>query len=225
MKRLFAVIVVALLGFAAYSQQAVERDLIPYDKIVARNGVKVYLVKGAELKAKVVTTGVTHSEVTTYVDGKTLEVNIKRALFNDEMVEVFVTYDTIRNISVYTQARVSAQDTLVGDKITFDLTSGGEFDGTVKLNTIDVSASKGATVRLKGTTKTIDASISLSGVLAALDLSAESAFVKVSTKGSAKVGASKLIKANVKSGANLTYTGNPEQVDIKTGIGVSVNVQ
>ena len=225
MKRLVAVIVTAFIGFAAYSQQVVERTLIPYDKLVARNGVKVYLTKGAELKAKVVTTGVNLSEVTTYVDGKTLEVNINRALFNDEMVEVFVTYDTLRNISVYTQARVSAQDTLIGDKITFDLTSGGEFDGAVKLNTIDVSVSKGATARLKGITKTIDSNVSLSGVLAALDLTAESVFVKVTTKGSAKVGATKLIKANVKSGANLTYTGNPEQVDIKTGIGVSVNVQ
>jgi hypothetical protein len=98
----------------------------------------------------------------------------------------------------------------------------GEIDAKVDLRTLDVSASKGGSVRLNGKLGSYEAKISTAGVLSALDLVADSVFINVNSGGIAKVLAKELLEANVKTGATLTLSGTPNIKRIKTGIGTTV---
>ena len=95
-------------------------------------------------------------------------------------------------------------------------------DADINLRTLDIMATKGASIRLRGKTGSYEATISTGANLSALDVAADSAFVNVSTKSIAKVSAKKLLDAKVKSGSTLTVEGSPEKKNIKAGIGTTI---
>ena len=81
---------------------------------------------------------------------------------------------------------------------------------------------QGSTVRVRGAVKNYEAKVNTGGVLSALDLVSDSTFVTVSTGAIAKVNASRLIDAKVRTGGSLTYTGNPKQKSINTLMGATI---
>ncbi|PKP36759.1 MAG: hypothetical protein CVT98_07110 [Bacteroidetes bacterium HGW-Bacteroidetes-15] len=222
MKRYFALIALVLaIGKLGIAQPNNEISLPHFDKLRVTNQIKVYLTKGDNEKASVVAKGIAIEDVITEVTGKTLEITLKRGVYKDISVEVYLTYNELRDIYVSGSGRVSFQGILVGDKVVMNA-SNGEIDAKVDLRTLDASASKGGSIRLDGKLGSYEAKISTGGVLSALDLQADSVFIKVNTKGIAKIIAKELLDADIKTGATLTLSGTPNKKNIKSGIGVTI---
>ena len=221
-KYFFQLIFFIGLSTVTIAQPTNVRELPFFDKLKVTNQINVILSHGEELSARIEAKGIPLEDVITEVTGKTLEITLKRGVYTDIHVDVFVTYIELRDIYASASGRLSFQDTIKGDKLVANATTNGEINATVDLRTLDVSADKGGLVRLNGKLGSYEARISTAGNLSALELNADSAFVTVSSRAVAKVTAKELIDAHVRSGATLTLTGKPKEKKIKTGLGAKV---
>lgn len=225
MKRIIALFIFAVLGLSnAVSQTENEIELAHFDKLRVTNEINVLLTKGDIEKAKIVSSGIAPEDIVVEVVGKTLEISLKRGVYKDISVDIYLTYLELRDIYVTGSGRVSMQNVITGDKLVLTADN-GQIDANVDLKTLDLNSSKAGSIRLNGKLSAYEAKVSTGGVLAALDLVADSVFVEVSTKGIAKVFAKELLDAHVKTGAALTISGNPDKKVIKKGIAVTVQEQ
>jgi hypothetical protein len=225
MKKVLLILsLVVTTSLYTYSQKTEERFLNSFDKLKVSSEVKLFLSKGNEDKVKIVTTGIDPTEVETIINGKTLQIALKRGIYIDVNVEIFLTYKEIREISVGSSGRVSVQNPLAGDKMVLIANTNGEIDAELFLRTVDIRVGQGAVIRLKGKIGSIDAKVSTGGILTALDIQSDSTYVRVNSAGTAKVNAIFLLDANVRTGGTLTYSGSPKSCSIKSGLGASVNV-
>jgi hypothetical protein len=207
---------------SSFAQDANIRSLPFFDKIKVTNQVNVILTRGDEPSARIEATGISMSDIVTEVTGKTLEITLKRGVYKDATVDVFLTYIQLRDIYVRASGRLSFQDTITGDKLIVYATTNGEVNAIVDLQTLDVSVNKGGLVRISGNISSYEARIATAGNLSALELQVDSAFVTASTKGIAKITAKELVEANLRTGATLTLTGTPKRKKIKTELGATV---
>lgn len=207
----------------SFGQSIEERKVSAFDKINVDGNIKVFMKKGAEEKVKLVVSGIDLKNVITNVNGKTLEVVYNNGLYMDASTELYITYKEIREITVGASGKVSLQDTLTGDKVVFTAGSKGEITASLNLRTADVKVGQGASVRLKGKIGSIEVKANTKGIFAANDLQSDSTYVDAGSAGIVKVKAIFLLDANLSTGATLTYSGNPKNKSIKTGLGVTVN--
>ncbi len=147
---------------------------------------------------------------------------MKRGVYKDIQVDVYLTYVELRDVYVSASGRASIQDVLTGDKVVFSATTNGQIDAKVDLKTVDIIASKAGLIRLEGNIGSYVAKVSTAANLSALDLKADTAFVDVNTKAIAKVIANNLLEADVRSGATLTIGNAPKDKKIKTGFGATI---
>ncbi|QKG79879.1 head GIN domain-containing protein [Tenuifilum thalassicum] len=222
MKRLFLISGLLMAYSLIFAQNTAEYKLNDFTKIRAWGEFKVYLVKGDELKARVVTKGMPASDITINVKGNTLEIMLKGKIYESVNADIYVTYNQINKISLSAASSVSIQDTLKAENLTIDVNTSSELDGAIQAESAEFTVGQGSTLRLRGDVKSFEAKVNTGGILSALDLASEKAYVKVSTGGIAKVKAIKELEAKVRTGGSLTYTGNPELKDIKTFIGAKV---
>jgi len=219
---LLSALITLLIQSPLLSKNEQVRDLSHFDKLKVTNEIVVYLQKGEKESALISARGIELENIITDVTGNTLEITLSRGVYKDANVEIYLTYTDIREIFVSGSGRVSVQSTVEGDKLTLAANTNGVIDAEVKLSTLDVSARKAATVSLRGTVGSIDAVVNTGATLSSLDLQSDSTYVRVASKGIAKVRSTALLDAHVRSGGSLTYTGSPTSKSIKKGIGVTV---
>ena len=193
-----------------------------FDKLKVTNGVNVYPIKGDKHEAKIIARGIGIENVEVEVKGKTLNIGLSRGIHRDYTVEVYLTYTQLWEVDASSSARVSFQDTISGDKITFAATTNAQIDSEVNLKTLDLTAGAGGSIRLGGKVGSYEAQVRTAGTLSATSLDADSAFVSVGSRGVAKVFANELIEANVRTGGSLTYSELTLEKRIQTGIGATI---
>ncbi len=220
--KFLSVILALLIPYPLLSNNVQERNLPQFDKLKVTNEIVVYLQKGEKEVARVDARGIALDNIITEVKGKILEITLARGVYRDARVEVHLTYTQIKEISVSGSGTVSLQNTIVGDKLTLYATTNGVIDADVELSSLDITARKAATVMLRGTVGNIDATVSTGASLSSFKLQSDSTFVRVTSKGIAKVTSSALLDATVRSGGSLTYIGNPPSKTIKSGFGTTV---
>lgn len=222
MKRSLLISGLLLTCSLVFAQNSAEYKLDDFTKLRAWGEFKIYLVKGDEPKARVETKGIPASDILVNVKGNTLEILLKGKIYESVNADIYVTYNQINKIALSAASSVSIQDTLKAEILTIDVNTSSELDGAIHAESAEFTVGQGSTLRLRGDVKSFEASVNTGGVVSALDLTSNKAYVNVSTGGIAKVKATKELNAKVNTGGSLTYTGNPELKNIKTFIGANV---
>ncbi len=224
MKNYLTLIAVFVLSVhVLYSMNnGIDRTATHFDKVRVTSKVNVFLTHGDSISVRVMASGIDPSNVLTEVKGKTLEIGLSRGIHRDYSVDVFVTYTDLREVYVGSSGRVSFQNTLTCDKIVLEAGTNAIIDAEVQLRSLELISSNGGSVRLGGSAEYYEAKVRTAGILSALELSADSVFVSVGSKGVAKVMAKELIDANVRTGGSLTHTGSAKQKKIQTGVGATI---
>jgi len=214
--------ILGLISLSAKAQNSVERTLKPFDKVRITNEIRVYLTKGETESARIEASNISLEDIITEVNAKTLEITLIRGVYKDATIEVYLTYKELRDLFVSASGRAGVQSVITGDKVVFNATTNGQIDAQIDLRTADISAAKGASIRLNGKIGSYEAKIATGAILSAYDVVADSAFVNVNSKGIAKVSANELLEANVRTGSTLTLIGTPKDKRIKTGVGATI---
>lgn len=221
-KTILPFLVLFLSASCVFSQSIEERKLSHFDKVRVTQQIKVYLSQSESEIAKIVATGIEPSEVITDITGKTLEISLKRGVYKDIKVEVWIGYRELRDIYATASSTIVAESTLTGDKLVLSAYTGSQIDATLQLHTADFAVGKGGNINLKGTIGSYEAKVSSGGILSALSLTADSVYVNISTRAIAKVNSKQLLDAKVLTGSTLTITGDPVSKKIKSGLATTV---
>ncbi len=221
MKTISKVLLAGILMLFALSGRAQqdERKLDYFDAISATGDIEVTLIAGEEPKAVIFAEGIDVDDVSVFVKGKTLKLQLIDGLFKSgEKARVEVTYQQIRAIKATAGAKVYTEAPLTGDMLDLRAASGGYVELKVAINTLNAYASEGGIIDLEGSTETQDVTAATGGRYQGLDLECARTFVKANTGGEAEVVATLKLDANANTGGTIHYKGEPEEKYTRTVI-------
>ena len=137
----------------AYTQD--ERKLDYFDAITVAGDVELVLIPGEEARAVITAEGLSEDDVTVYVKGKTLKIQLIEGLFKDEdHARVEVTYQQLRALKASAGAKAFSSATITGDQLDLRASSGAQIELTVAVNSLVASVTEGATIDMEGSTET-----------------------------------------------------------------------
>lgn len=232
MKLLIATALVAF-GWSAQAQTSETRQVRPFTKIDAKNGIEVIFTQEDAPSLKVESDSEEFlSTIVTEFSGSTLKVYLdKDGNKKQGTAKVYVSQKQVNNFAASTGATIKVTNIVKADKINISLCSGASFSGvihsTVKCRVkassgasfkssltaaaFEASANSGATIKLAGQTDTAEIRCS-GGILQAGKLSSRKATVIASNTASVYIFASEYISAEADNSSSITYYGEPTEV-------------
>lgn len=228
---LIAIITINAAAFAGESDQAENRNVRDFDAIKVSAGIDLYISMGNEESVRVVADEDIIDDVKTEVRGGTLHVYMKNTnswfnIFNwgsSTSRKVYVTARELKSIDASSGSDVKSENTLKGDELKVEVSSGSDVNIDVVYKEVSLSSSSGSDARLSGKAKYFTGSASSGSDINARDLEAQICKVSASSGSDIVVTATDEIKANASSGADIRYYGSPKGVDINESSGGDVS--
>ena len=180
-----------------------------FSKVDASAGVEVVLAQGAfDVKAET-TEGEGFENLIVEVNDDTLRISRKQTtMFN---FSGGPRYLVTVSAPAYSELEVSSGASLQADSL--------------KLDEVEVSASSGASVHIAGTCTTLELDMSSGASFSGEDLRCETAKVDASSGASAHAFAARSARGQASSGASVSFSGNPAELERDTSSGGSVSAR
>lgn len=211
MKNILALTLV-LTALCSFGQETQTREVESFSGVNASKAVTVYLKKGTKESVKVEVSGVKMTSVMTEVSGSYLKIWIKGDVnLRDAYAKVYVTYVNIEKLSASSAANIYAQEPIRANRLDISSASAGTIEVEVESERIDLDAASAGDIEISGKARTLSADASTAGEIDAYELECENVEVSASSSGSAKVFASKELRANASTAGVIRYRGNPEK--------------
>jgi len=213
-----------LTGTISTLQAQSEISVDPFDGISVVGNIDVTLEEGTPGKITLYTEGIDEDDISIKVTRGTLRLRVLNSwLYKNEIIRVYVPYETIRSIRADAGATVECENTLQTEQMEVSIGSGASARLTIKVESLKGSASEGGRLVLRGETITQDVSAGTGGEFLAFDLECQRTYVRAGTGGIAEVVAHELLEAAANTGGQVTYKGDPEEKKIKTFIAGDVD--
>jgi len=245
MKRLLTVAFVALISLAQAQHQDT-RKISKFSAISASAGIQVKFIKSSKNEVVV---DVSREDILPLIETKVqndeLNIRIKRGsnIRNAKSLKVTVYSSSIvDNISLSSAASLEILEAIDVNKFTVDLSSSGKLstgkvsaqtaninlsssgkmNGQLKTESLSIKASSSGEVKLSGVSKTLNVNVSSNGQAHLGDFQVADVVVNGSSGGKIKINVSNSITANVSSGAEVEYSGNPKNKNVNKSSGGTV---
>lgn len=217
-------LIAAFIGITAFAnaQQTENRNVNSFKGVKVAEGIDVYLKKGDKEAVRVEVTGIKPGDVITEVSGDYLKIHMQEGRYKDRTVKVYVTYVEVTKLSASSASNIFAEGIIKTKELTLSASSAGTIDIQIEVDELEASASSAADLELKGKARSVEIDASSAGEVDAYELAAEIVDVEVGSAGSAKVSATKEIRAEASSGGSIRYKGNPERSNTNSSSGGSV---
>jgi len=206
----------------AVAQQSEVRQVGTFRGVKAYEAISVTLKKGDKESVKVVVERVPLSAVITEVSGNYLKIHMAEGRYNERKVRVEVTYVSIEKVSAQSAAEVLSEGTIKAATLDIAVASAASIELTIETGAVTVDVASAGDVILEGSSKSLLVEAASAGVLDAYNLECETVDAAASSAGSAKVKATKGIRANAESAGSIRYRGNPTKSDTRSSGGGSV---
>jgi hypothetical protein len=128
--------------------------------------------------------------------------------YSDVHMKIYITTPYLNSVRTSASAEVKVIDMLTGTgRLSFNASSSGSIVAEVDAPEIETDASSGATISLRGKTRTYKAEASSGADIKTWDLLSENTTVNASSGANAKVHASLNLNATASSGGSVNYHG------------------
>lgn len=185
-----------------------------FDRIHAANGWEVILEKGDDISVRLEADENLAEAAEIYVKNNTLKIYCENNIGRATSKKVYVTYiDNLSEIKASSGADLRSSQTLKGERLDIDVSSGGYIKTDAVVRNIDTDVSSGGSVKLSGSTESLKVDVSSGGTINAQDLRAKYADASASSGGAIDIYVTDRLKARASSGGDIDYWGNPEEVD------------
>lgn len=212
------------------SENTQQRDVQNFNAIAVSSGIKLYVSAGNEESVRVEASENIINDVITEVKGGTLHIYMRRKnmfnLFNwgtTGTVRAYVTANTLNGLKASSGSEVRSENTLKGNTLTLDVSSGGDVNLNLVYRDMEVDSSSGSKVKLSGRCKNLRAEASSGSIINAGNLESVNCQADASSGGNINLQVSDDIKARASSGGNIRYEGNPKVKDFNQSSGGSVS--
>lgn len=200
---------------------AAQRDIPvePFDGISVIGNIDVTLEAGEAGTITLYAEGIPEDDISIKVRRGTLRLKVTNSwLYRNEIIRVYVPFQTLRLVRADAGAIIEAKDILQTESLEVNIGSGAVAQMEVDVESLTVSANEGGQLTLMGKAASQDAGAGTGGEYMAFDLDCQRTYVRVGTGGQAEVVATELLEASANTGGSIVYKGEPQQKRIKTFI-------
>ena len=194
-----------------------------FDRIEIPAPFDVIVEKGDHYGVKIIGESNVIPEVFTEVKNNILLLSTSNNVkfFGNAMdrTQLIVTTKGISEICVLGSAKVSSTSNVESKYLSLELIGSGEIRLTIESQNISVDITGSGNVELKGNCKIIKGKVIGSGILHTKQLKSKKSFIKIVGSGQASVCSSEKLHASINGTADVTYVGEPKEVDITTWLG------
>ena len=160
------------------------------------------------------------AQIKTEVKDGILYISTEGNIKGDKDITIYISTKALSNLDVSGSADVKTDKQLTCDKLYIKSSGAGDVNLDVKATEIKTDISGAGDVTLKGTATLLTADVSGAGNLKANNLEAETAKIKVTGAGDAKVNVKQTLDADVSGAGSIIYKGNPAERNVNiTGAG------
>lgn len=208
------ILIIVFVGFAvvAFAQKSETRKVDSFSGISVSQGIEVNLKKGDRESVRVEVRGTDPANVLTEVSGAYLKIHMRSGRYRDGVhAVVYVTYVNLRKIHASSAGNVFVDGTIKTSDLELSASSAGKVEATVDVQNLEVSASTAGEVEVEGRAVRLMADAATAGEVDADDLEAQVVEAEASSGGTARVYATKSIRAEASTGGIVRYRGNPDR--------------
>jgi hypothetical protein len=206
------------------------RNVKNYHAVDVSAGIDLYLKMGESEQVRVEADDDIIDDIVTEVKNGTLRIYMKKGNFfnffnfgTTSSRKVYVTVTELNSIDASSGSDVRSENTLKGDKLDVNSSSGSDVVLDVIYKDVSLDASSGADIKISGKAKTVRASASSGSDINARDLEAVIGHASASSGADVAIHATGEIYANASSGADVNYYGNPSVKNIDESSGGDVS--
>ncbi len=209
-----------LFSVNTFAEELIEtRQLEPFNKIVASNGINVSLRNSNEEKVDVKIENGLLSEVITEVQDGTLKIKLKAQVNSELSVLLVVYYKDLVDITTNKGACISTKDILITDKLNITTNTGGELRAEIQCKDVKASGFGVSTTSLYGWADRLEVKATAGADIFAKTLKSKNVFAKASSGSEVWVKPKNYLEANASMGATIYYTQKPEKINEKVTTG------
>lgn len=187
-----------------------------FTEIELTGSMNVELKMAEKEEVIIETDGIDVEDVGVNVKGGVLRINALKA-FKNKNIEVNITifHRDLYEISASAGAIVRKEETLVGDKLDLEVSSGAKISIDVNVKSLKAFSASGANLLLSGKVESGQLTAATGGIIDGKKLEVERAYVVSSTGARILVKAISALDIRSNAGGNVTYYGTPVKKTIK----------
>jgi hypothetical protein len=187
-----------------------------FSELVLTGSMNIELKTADKEEVIIETKGIEVEDIGVNVKGGVLRINALKAFKNKNIeINISVYHKDLFEISASAGANVRKEETLNGDKLDLDASSGAKISIDVNVKSLKAFTSSGASLMLSGKVESGQLTATTGGMIDGKKLEAERAYVVSSTGASILVKAITELDIRSNTGGNVTYYGTPVKKTIK----------
>jgi hypothetical protein len=212
-----------LITAVVLAQNTETRKIDNFSAVDVGEAIKLILIPSNSNEAKITVSNIDLDDISTEVSGNKLRIELKGNRYKNIDVEIELKYKSISNLVISSAANVTTEGLLKANTLDLRVSSAGSARLEIEANELDLDVNSSGDLELNGKARSQRVDISSAGDYDGYDLLSESAYVRASSAGSARVNVSKEIDAKASSAGSIKYKGNPEKVSLSSSSGGSTS--
>ncbi|WP_438976652.1 head GIN domain-containing protein [Polaribacter sp.] len=196
-----------------------------FTKIKVSTGLDLYLSQGTKNKVTLEADENLHDIIITEVNDGVLKIYSEKNIWQAKARKVYVTVKNLEGLTATSGSDVYTEDVLKVETIKVSATSGADIRIALDADTVETSATSGSDIRISGTANNHTSRANSGASIEAYKLISKNATVHVSSGADINIYASESINAKASSGGDIDFKGNPREINKKSSSGGSVSAK
>ncbi|QZE13936.1 DUF2807 domain-containing protein [Halosquirtibacter laminarini] len=194
----------------------VTKNIKNFSRLQVSNAINVNVREGEKYDVVVETDENLQDNIAVELNGDKLSIYVRKSIRNVTKMDVFITMPKLEGASTSSCGSIKGFGTFSCDALYVKASSAGDIDLNIIAKRVDAKVSSAGNIDIKGTTNELYVSSSSGGDFDSKDLKSLVAKVRASSGARIRLNVKNAFIGQASSGANIRYSGNPENVDVST---------
>ena len=236
MKKIFSLLVTALIATAGFSQKTIHdpnievRSASGFHAIEISSGIDLFLSYGDEAVAVSAKDLEARKRIKTEVKNGVLKITFdwkdgfKFPMKGNQGLKAYVSYKTLERLEASGGSDIHVDGTIKSNELEVDISDGSDFDGKVDIATkLDITASGGSDVHISGTSSDLKVDASGGSDFHGYDLVTETCTVEASGGSDIDITVNKELSAEASGASDVSWKGSATVKKVKASGAGSVS--
>lgn len=216
-----SLLIFALTAFIAKGQNLQPLNAFHSVTVIGKIDLELILSDSEALDINI--KGVEKDDVTYEVSDSIFKLKLLSAAYDDARITAKLYFKNIGKIESSSGALVNSAHIFTQNELVLNAIAGGEIYLKLNTNNLVSASSSGSVVFCEGSTTKQSVDVGSGASFSGYDLESDTAMVKATAGGIAKVNVIKFLEAKASLGGNISYKGNPSRTDKKETLGGTIS--
>jgi len=215
------ILIVCMSGSLAHSQflkgdgnvTKSERNVSNFKYVEIEDGIDLYLSQGTNVALNIEADKNLHEYIVTKVEGDVLKIYLSKNVFKAKSLKIYLKIVDLNGIAASGGSDVETTEILKVNDFSAICSGGSDLRLAIEANELKFKASGGSDGFISGKANVFKSMASGGSDIKAFDLEANDCIVEVSGGSDAEVNVKGKLTARGSGGSDISYSGNPANID------------